>query len=193
MGGSDSAADGTGSRPEPATGAAVPVLDERRWDADHAVTALYGAHYRPLVRLAALLLHDVAAAEEVVQEAFIGLHGRWSGLRDSGAALGYLRRSVVNGSRSALRHRDVVERHAPAAGVDGASAEEGALAALERQAVVQAVRALPARQREAMVLRYYADLSEEETATAMGISRGSVKTHTSRGLAAVREALGRAS
>lgn len=188
-----SGSEGTGSRAEAGAGAAAPVLEERRWDADHAVTALYGAHYRSLVRLAALLLHDVPAAEEVVQEAFIALHGRWSGLRDSGAALGYLRRSVVNGSRSALRHRDVVERHAPAPGVDGASAEEGALASRERRAVLDAVRALPLRQREAVVLRYYADLSEEEVAAAMGISRGSVKTHTSRGLAAVREALGRAS
>jgi DNA-directed RNA polymerase specialized sigma24 family protein len=82
-------------------------------DADRAVTALYAAHYRSLVRLSALLVRDVATAEEVVQESFIAMHGGWRRLRDSDKALWYLRQSVVNRSRSVLRHRVVVDRNAP--------------------------------------------------------------------------------
>src|SRR5690606_16201985 len=75
------------------------------WDADTAVTALYSAHYRSLVRLAVLLVRDVATAEEVVQDAFVAIHGAWRRLRDPDKALAYLRQSVVNRSRSVLRHR----------------------------------------------------------------------------------------
>ena len=81
------------------------------WDADRAVTALYSTHYRSLVRLAALLVRDVATAEEVVQDSFVAMHGGWRRLRDSDKALSYLRQSVVNRSRSVLRHR-VVDRNA---------------------------------------------------------------------------------
>jgi RNA polymerase sigma-70 factor (sigma-E family) len=162
-----------------------------RWDADEAVTALYGAHYRPLVRLAALLLRDAGEAEEVVQDAFVAMHTGWHRLRDADRALGYLRRSVVNGSRSALRRRAVRERHRPAPVPDAASAEYHALLAVEHRAVVDAVRALPERQREAIVLRYYADLSEADAARAMGISTGAVKSHTARGMAALRTNLER--
>jgi RNA polymerase sigma-70 factor (sigma-E family) len=162
-----------------------------RWDADEAVTALYGAHYRSLVRLSTLLLRDVGEAEEVVQDAFVGMHEGWHRLRDADRALAYLRRSVVNGSRSALRRRGVRERHAPAPAPDAASAEHHALLAVEHRSVVDALRALPERQREAIVLRYYADLSEAGTALAMGLSRGTVKSHTARGMAALRTHLER--
>jgi len=104
-------------------------------------------------------------------------------------ALAYLRQSVVNRSRSSLRHRKVVEKHAPRSMPNGASAEDGAMGALEHQAVLAALRRLPERQREVLVLRYYADLSEAEIADAIGISRGAVKSHASRGLAAVRTTL----
>jgi RNA polymerase sigma factor (sigma-70 family) len=72
---------------------------------------------------------------------------------------------------------------------DVPSAEHGALVSLDRDRVVAALQGLTARQREAIVLRYYADLSEAEIATAMGISRGAVKSHTARGMAALRAAL----
>ena len=159
------------------------------WDADRAVTELYSAHYRSLVRLAALLLHDPTEAEEVAQDAFVALHGRWRRLRDPGAALPYLRASVVNGARSRLRHRAVVRRHLQAVPPDEPSAEHHVLARLDRRAVIDALRALPARQREALVLRYWAGLSEAEIAEAMGVARGSVKSHASRGLAALRTTL----
>ncbi len=142
------------------------------WDADRAVTALYTAHYRSLVRLAALLVRDVATAEEVVQDSFVAMHGGWRRLRDSDKALSYLRQSVVNRSRSVLRHRVVVDRNAPKPPPDMPSAEHGAMTLLERSAVVAALRTLPPRQREALVLRYYGDLSEAQIATRHGHQQG---------------------
>ncbi|HSF26073.1 MAG TPA: SigE family RNA polymerase sigma factor [Actinomycetes bacterium] len=159
------------------------------WDADEAVTALYTAHYRSLVRLSALLLREQGAAEEVVQDAFVAMHGAWRRLRDPDKSLAYLRRTVVNRSRSALRRRRTAEKYAPAPMPDAASAEHHALVALEHQAVVRALHTLPTRQRETLVLRYYADLSEAEIAEAMGISRGAVKSHASRGMATLRSTL----
>jgi RNA polymerase sigma-70 factor (sigma-E family) len=160
-----------------------------QWDADDAVTELYTMHYRQLVRLAAMLVRDTPTAEEVVQDAFVAVHGRWDGLRDAEKALAYLRQAVVNKSRSVLRHRLVVEKNLQTAPPDMPSAEHGAFAALERSAVIAALRKLPGRQREAVVLRYYADLSEAEIAATMGISKGAVKSHTARGMSALRTAL----
>jgi RNA polymerase sigma-70 factor (sigma-E family) len=167
------------------------VPAERDADADLAVTALYSAHYRSLVRLAALLLHDVPTAEEVVQDSFVAMHGGWRRLRDTENALSYLRQSVVNRSRSVLRHRVVVDRNAPKLSPDMPSAEHGAIIQLERSAVIAALRALPPRQREALVLRFYGDFSEAQIAATMGISRGAVKSHTARAMAALRTVLER--
>jgi RNA polymerase sigma-70 factor (sigma-E family) len=159
------------------------------WDAERAVTALYGTHYRPLVRLSALLVRDVGTAEEVVQDSFVAMHASWRRLRDTDKALSYLRQSVVNRSRSVLRHRVVVDRNAPKPPPLAPSAEQGAIAELERSAVVSALRRLPVRQREALVLRYYCDLSEAQIASTMGISRGAVKSHTARGMSSLRAVL----
>ena len=164
-----------------------PVAKE--WDATQAVTEIYSTHYRSLVRLAVLLVRDVATAEEVVQDSFVAMHGAWRRLRDSDKALSYLRQSVVNRSRSVLRHRVVVDRNAPKPAPDMPSAEQGALSLLERSAVIAALRTLPARQREALVLKFYADLSEAQIATTMGISRGAVKSHTARAITALRAVL----
>src|SRR5262244_483057 len=118
------------------------------WDADQAVTAIYSTHYRSLVGLATLLVRDVATAEEVVQDSFVAMLFTWPRLRDNEKALPYLRRCVVNRSRSVLRHRVIVDKTTP-----DLPAEQGALTLLERSAVAAALRALPARQREALVLR----------------------------------------
>jgi RNA polymerase sigma-70 factor (sigma-E family) len=160
-------------------------------DADRAVTELYTTHYRSLVRLAALLVRDMGTAEEVVQDSFVAMHGGWRRLRDSEKALSYLRQSVVNRSRSVLRHRVVVDRNAPKPPPDMPSAEHGAIALLERSAVIAALRTLPARQREALVLRFYADMSEAQIADAMQISKGAVKSHTARAMATLRTVLER--
>ena len=161
------------------------------WDADRAVTELYASHYRSLVRLATLLVRDTGTAEEVVQDSFVAMHGGWRRLRDSEKALSYLRQSVVNRSRSVLRHRVVVDRNAPKPAPDMPSAEHGAIASLERSAVISALRTLPARQREALVLRFYADMSEAQIADAMQISKGAVKSHTARAMATLRTVLER--
>ena len=161
------------------------------WDADRAVTVLYAAHYRSLVRLAALLLRDVATAEEVVQDSFVAMHDGWRRLRDNDKALSYLRQSVVNRSRSVLRHQVVVDKNAPKPAPDMPSAEQGAIALLERSAVVTALRTLPRRQREALVLRFYGDLSEAQIAATMGITKGAVKSHTARAMTALRSVLER--
>jgi len=167
----------------------VPAASVATWDAEQAVTEMYSAHYRSLVRLAALLVRDVATAEEVVQDSFMAMHTAWRRIRDNEKALSYLRQSVVNRSRSVLRHRVVVDRNAPKPAPDMPSAEQGALTLLERTAVVTALRSLPPRQREALVLRYYGDLSEAQIAYAMGISRGAVKSHTARAIASLRAVL----
>jgi RNA polymerase sigma-70 factor (sigma-E family) len=159
--------------------------------ADAAITELFGSHYRPLVRLAVLLVQDLATAEEVVQDSFVALHSGLHRLRDSEKALAYLRTAVVNRSRSVLRHRAVVDRNAPKPAPDMPSAEHGALSLIERSDVVAALRELPVRQREVVVLRFYGDLSESQIASTMGITRGAVKSHTSRAMIALRSVLER--
>jgi len=187
--------DGIVTRPIDVTEALVADTAMTRaaveWDADRAVTAIYTEHYRSLVRLAAFLVRDTATAEEVVQDSFVAMHGAWRRLRDTDKALSYLRQSVVNRSRSVLRHRMVVDKNTPKPPPDMPSAEHGAIIQLERSAVVSALRALPDRQREALVLRYYGDLSEAQIASVMGISRGAVKSHTARAMAALRAVLER--
>jgi len=160
-------------------------------DADATIAEIYGLHYRSLVRLATLLVHDNATAEEVVQDSFVALHAGLHRLRDSEKTLAYLRAAVVNRGRSVLRHRVVVDRNAPKPAPDMPSAEHGALTLLERSSVVAALRSLPERQREVVVLRFYGDLSEAQIASAMGITRGAVKSHTSRAMAALRSVLER--
>ena len=164
----------------------LPSTSSSSWD---IVTEIYDGEYKSLVRLAVLLVHDVPTAEEVVQDAFEAMHTALRRLRDSEKALSYLRQAVVNKSRSVLRHRTVVDKNAPKPAPDEPSAEHAAMALIERTAVVAALRALPERQREAIVLRYYADFSEADIAAAMGISRGAVKSHTARGMTALRSIL----
>jgi RNA polymerase sigma-70 factor (sigma-E family) len=172
--------------------AGTAVNDRAVWGADEAIEQLYAAHWRQLVRLSVLLVHDAGSAEEIVQDAFVAVHARWSKLRDPDLALAYLRQAVVNRSRSALRHRAVVERHVARERVpaDVPGADESVLASARRTAVLDAMRALPQRQREVLALRYYLDLSEAQIAAALGISRGAVKSHASRGSVALRELLG---
>ena len=146
---------------------------------------LYESQRWALVRLASLLLHDPADAEEVVQDAFVQAHLAWNRLRDPGKALPYLRSAVLNGARSRLRHRKVVERVAHDASSVGPSPEAAIEAGDDRRRVMAALRSLPSRQRECLVLRYYLDLSEAEIAATLGISAGSVKTHSHRGMAAL--------
>jgi RNA polymerase sigma-70 factor (sigma-E family) len=151
------------------------------------LAGLFSQHYVALVRLAVVLVQDLTAAEEVVQDAFVAMHGRR--LTDPDKAVAYLRRAVVSGSRSVLRHRMVEDRNPPQPLPDMPSAGHGAMASPEMSVVATALGALPRRQREAVILRYYVDLSETETAAAMGISEGAAKSHVHRGVAALRQRL----
>jgi len=155
-------------------------------DAAEAVTALYEAHALGLIRLAVVMLGDRGAAEDVVQEAFYGLYRRWHALSEEANALAYVRSSVINGCRSALRRRVRQPTFADAEQPGEAdSAESEALLGEEHRQVLLAIRRLPSRQREALVLRYYLDLDEGEIAASMRVSRGTVKSTTSRALAAL--------
>jgi RNA polymerase sigma-70 factor (sigma-E family) len=161
--------------------------------ADQMVARLYSLHYRPLVRLATLLVRDAATAEEVVQDAFGAMRGGWQRLGNPEKALAYLRQGVVNRSRSVLRHRTLAGSDPQEVLPDTPAAQSGTPGLLEQPAARAALRSLPDRQREAIVLRYYAGLPEDEIAAAMGISRGAVNSHTARGLSALRAALEQAS
>lgn len=159
-------------------------------DTRAAVSALYAEHATPMLRVATVLLGDRSAlAEDVVQDAFLALYGAWPRLRDRQAVVGYLHRSVVNGVRSKQRRVVVAQRYRPDAPRAVASAEETALASAPGGPVVAAVRALPAREREVVLLRHYLDLSERDTAEVLGLRPGSVKAYSSRGLARLRAAL----
>ena len=157
-------------------------------DADTALEQLYAAHYGGLVRMAVLLLRDQGLAEDVVQDAYVAVHGRWDRI-DPAKAPAYLRQTVVNRSRSALRHRTVVGRHRPDPLPDGAPADHRVLETERRTRVLDALAELPTRQREVLVLRHYLDLSEADIAATLGISRGAVKSHASRAAAALRARL----
>ena len=158
-------------------------------DARQHVSALYQTHALGLVKLAILMVGDQPTAEDIVQDAFLGLYRRWSALHDADKALGYLRSSVVNGCRTFHRvrfRRQAVTLDAPA---DASSAEAEAMLGEAHREVLAALRRLAPRQREAVVLRYYLDMTEDQAAQAMGISRGTVKSATSRGLAALARIL----
>jgi RNA polymerase sigma-70 factor (sigma-E family) len=158
--------------------------------ADEAVTVLYRAHALRLTRLAYVMIGDRGLAEDIVQEAFAGLHRRWGRLSDTSKAVFYLRSSVLNGCRTVLRRSTAARAltlidlgEVPMSVV--ASAEATALSAEERRALMSAIRRLPARQREALVLRFYLDEPEAEIARLMGIRPGTVRSTTYRALAAL--------
>lgn len=136
------------------------------------VSALYKEHYASLVRLTALLVHDTATAEVIVQDSFVAVAAAWRRRGHLDGALDFLRQSVVERSRSG-RYRS------PAAN-GSANGSAPLLAALG---------ALPPRQREVLVMRYYANLSEEQAADAIGISRAAVRRHATRANAALRTLL----
>ena len=155
------------------------------------IAGLYAAHRLQLVRMAVLLVDDIGSAEDVVHDAFITLHQRQSQVREPAAALGYLRMTVINNARSMLRKRQTVRRHLSLARLENTEpADSELMLAAEHQQVLAAVRQLPARQREVLTLRYWANLSEAEIAEALGISRGSVKSNASRGMDKLETMLG---
>ena len=157
-------------------------------EARDAVTALYGREWRGLVRLAVLVIDDRQTAEDIVQEAFAQLYRRWP-LKDSDKALGYLRSTVLNASRSALRRRRVARLYTPPHQAPQDSAESTAVLGEEREEVRRALQGLSARPREVLVLRYYLDLPFDEIAEILGISPSTARATASRGLTALTKKL----
>lgn len=174
--------------------------------AGDAVTALYQEHAVGLIRLAIIMLGDRAAAEDVVQDAFFGLYRNWRRLGDPANALVYTRSAVLNRCRNALRdrarrgHRDHAAGVGDVLDVEGTqtssgqpngrwaaaqSAESAVLLTEDSRRMLAVIRKLPDRQREAIVLRFYLDMSEAEAASTMGVSRGTIKSTTSRAVAAL--------
>lgn len=157
----------------------------RRSGRDEAVEALFRREHAHLVAYARLLVDDMQTAEDVVQDAFAALHRHWAGLAHEGAALGYLRTAVANGARSQLRRRRTVRAFRAPCPVEVPSAESVVVRHENEQRLWDALVHLPLRQREVVLLRYFFDLSEAQIADELAISRGSVKQHASRAMAAL--------
>ncbi len=189
----------------------TPKADQASWrddDVSRTVAALYQEHYRPLVRLAVLLVADLATAEEIAQEAFADVHGTWRTLPGPDTALRYLRRSLVRRCRSVAQSQDVAGTRAagpappgPSAGsppAPGPSAgsppapgpSAGSPPAPGPEAsLLSALRALPVRQREVLVLRYFADLPEAEIAAVTGTRPAVIRSYAARGMSSLRAGL----
>jgi RNA polymerase sigma-70 factor (sigma-E family) len=166
----------------------VPAPPGTAADPADQVTALYQAHALGLLRLAVIMLGERQAAEDVVQDAFLGLFRRWGALNDPERALAYVRSSVFNGCRTVMRKR-ARNRQFVLADQDVESAEAQAILGEEYREVLAALRLLPDRQREAVALRYCLDMPVGEVARAMGVAEGTVKSATSRGIAAITRTL----
>jgi RNA polymerase sigma-70 factor (sigma-E family) len=197
---------GTSSAHPPRRGAMAPAQEKaaepsagasegRRADppladyADRLVADLYRDYGLGLVRAALLLVGDKPTAEDVVQEAFVGLYRAVHRLTSPDKALAYLRASVVNGCRSVYRARLLRSQRRVAAEQPVWSAESAAMAREDSRLTLEAIARLPRRSREVLAMRYYLDLSEPEIAAALGVSRGTVSSTTSRALAALAREL----
>ena len=173
------------SGPRAAAVARAPALPEQ------FVDELYRGHALRLTRMALLLVGDQPSAEDVVQDAFLGLFRGLGRLNDPSRAVAYLRVSVLNGCRSVLRSRQRASLRRAAADDPAVwSAESAALAGEDRREVLRAVAQLPRRQREVLVLRYFLGLSDSEIAADLGVSRGTVVSTASRALAALARKMG---
>ncbi|GAA4610058.1 SigE family RNA polymerase sigma factor [Actinoallomurus liliacearum] len=179
-----------GASPEYALAAEPDVATGQDHGSAVVLTAVFRRHHLELVRMALFIVGDQATAEDVVQDAFAAVHRRIDRLRDPEKPLPYIRTSVINGCRGVLRRRAIARRFGGDYEPPIWSAESAALLGEDRREVFVALRSLPRRQREALVLRYYLDLSEAEIAEVMGVSRGTVKSTTSRALAALATKLG---
>lgn len=158
------------------------------------LASVYRDHRLGLLRMAVLLVDDRASAEDVVQDAFVSFQRSCHRLRDPEAALGYLRVCVTNAARSVVRRRQLARKHLHRSAVvtDEPPADTELMLAAEHQEVLKALRRLPDRQREVLILRYWSDLSEAQIAEALGISKGAVKSNASRGMRRLAVVLGSA-
>jgi RNA polymerase sigma-70 factor (sigma-E family) len=174
----------------------VRVMSSSDDPADHAaaaVAALYQANALSMIRMAHVVLGDRGAAEDVVQDAFCGLYRRWGHLSDHDKALSYIRSSVLNGCRSALRKNRPELSPEPSSRAERSRQPPGEDAVIdedERVTMMAALRKLPHRQREVLVLRFYLDLTDQEIAAEMGIGASTVRSAATRALGALGRMLG---
>ncbi|MBV7699385.1 RNA polymerase sigma factor [Streptomyces sp. TRM70350] len=183
-----SAAETVALPPGPQAGALHAVTDPEQLEREATVARLFDLHYSSMLRLAVLLGAD--DPEDIVAEAYYQIYRKWNRLRDNQTAEAYLRSTVCNLTRMRLRHLQVVRKHATRPPEEVvASAENSALLRDDQRELINALQQLPARQREALVLRHWLGLKESEIAAAMGISAGSVKTHTARGIVALTQVM----
>jgi RNA polymerase sigma-70 factor (sigma-E family) len=153
--------------------------------------SVYQQSWWPMLRLAAGLVDDRVTAEDVVQEAFTAVYRRWESIRDHAAAAGYVRAAVVNASRSSIRRQVVARKHSRfVADRSIDTADHTVMLEADHEMLRAAMAALPQRQREVLVLRFVAALTDAEIARATGLSAGGVRSASSRGLAALRTTLG---
>src|SRR5262245_48958469 len=158
---------GRGAEPGPRAAAGVRAV---------ALAEMFRAHHVELVKLAAVMTGDLATAEDVVQDVFERLHQRWPGRSSQEVGLAYARASVLNGCRSAHRRAAVRRRYVLRVAGQAQPGADAAAAAADRGALAAALRKLPRRQREALVLRYYCDLDVAEIARILRIGPSSVRS-----------------
>jgi RNA polymerase sigma-70 factor (sigma-E family) len=157
---------------------------------ERELTELFREHYLELVRLALIMVGDLATAEDVVQDVFERLHRRWPRLRVPESGLAYARSSVLNACRSVHRRSAVARKHAPRLSDPlQETSSDSTVSLAERSELAQALRTLPRRQREVLVLRYYLDLDAAEIATTLRIAPSAVRSNCSRGLATLARML----
>ena len=159
-------------------------------DADVGVAELFATEARSLLGMLTAYTGDRALAEELVQEAFMRLHRAWHRVDDPAAAASYLRSIAFNLARSQFRRLRLVRTRTAVRDDAAASAEDGVVLNEDRREVAAALRLLPDRQRQCVILRFWAGLTDSEIASTMGISRNSVNTHLRRGLASLESMLG---
>jgi RNA polymerase sigma-70 factor (sigma-E family) len=185
---------GTPVASDPGAAAVAVEADQSVAVLAQTVTDLFREHHLELVHLAVVMVGDLAMAEDIVQDVFERLHRRWHELREPSRGLAYARSSVLNSCRSVHRRAAVARKYAPrlAPPSDG-TGPDAASAIGDRGELVAALRLLPRRQREVLVLRYYADLSVAEVAETLRIAPSAVRACCSRGLAALADVLRRTS
>lgn len=155
-----------------------------------AVEDLFRQHWLELVRLATVMVGDVATAEDVVQDAFERLQRSWHRLREPSSGLAYARSTVLNGCRSVHRRAAVARKYGPRLATPADAASPDASAAVDDSGqVVAALQRLTRRQREVIVLRYFADLDIAEIAGTLRLTQGAVRATISRALTAMGRAL----
>lgn len=147
------------------------------------------SHWVSMVKMAVLMVDDRQTAEDAVQDAFEAVYKKTDLPSDYDAAIAYLRGIVINKCRMVIRRR-IMARRKQSQVTTHDSVDTGRIAACtENMRLVAALQSLPRRMREVVVLRYYVDLTEAQTAKQLGISVGTVKSTSSKAFAKIRRTL----